>query len=127
MTEQLCDTTRNAWFPAENTSVVTFLLIIILAPVKISAPWISFVLNAIFIERKDTPGILLYHVLDVLKVGVKKWCPYAMSSVAEHDADGRATQICAEISVLYVEAGNGAAISTVVLDSSVRDMRVLES
>ncbi|KAK0447555.1 hypothetical protein EV421DRAFT_1733421 [Armillaria borealis] len=77
--------------------------------VKIRAPWASFVLNAVFRERKVTFGILLCHVLDVLKVGAEKWCPYAVSSIVQHDADLRAMEVWGKLSVLFEKTANGAA------------------
>ncbi|PBK59352.1 hypothetical protein ARMSODRAFT_983100 [Armillaria solidipes] len=59
-----------------------------------------------FRERNATFGILLCHVLDVPRVGVEKWCPYAVSSIVEHDAERRTIEACADLSVLYKEMGN---------------------
>ncbi len=104
--------------------MATFSLIIAVASVKIDAPWASFILNAIFREREATFGIILCHILDVPKVGVEKWCSYAVSGITECDATGRAAEVCADLTVLYEETGNGAAAT--VLDSSERNMRALE-
>ncbi len=101
-----------------------FLLIIAVVPVKIRAPWASFALNTIFREREVTFGVILCHILDVPKVGIEKWCLYAVSSITERDGAGRAMEVCADLTVLYEEIGNGAAAT--ILDSSERNMRALE-
>ncbi len=91
--------------------MATFPLIIAVALVKIHAPWASFVLNAIFRERKATFGIFLCHVRDFLTMGVEEWCPYAVSV---SDAAGRVMEVCADLTDLYEEIGNRAAATVFV-------------